>query len=194
MQGQARIRANAGVAQVAGCIRRFEPAHPRGEDDERPGRGAVPARPEHGKEVNMSSRSEYEQMRRDFRLDVPERFNYARDVVDRWARTDPGKLALVAVEPDGLTARCYTFGAIAGSRQGDHRPVQVPPRDRVRRRSAQDGVGQDPPSPTPRTSHRRRLSAAAHRQAPGADWPESQSRAKWPALCMDRQSEIWASG
>ena len=61
----------------------------------------------------MPSTPTYEQMRRDFRLDVPERFNYARDVVDSWARTDPDRLALVAVEPDGLTAHRYTFGEIA---------------------------------------------------------------------------------
>ena len=61
----------------------------------------------------MPSRSQYEQLRRDFRLDVPEQFNYARDVVDRWARTDPDRLALVAVEPDGLAAHRYTFGEIA---------------------------------------------------------------------------------
>ena len=65
------------------------------------------------KGVLMPSTPEYEHLRRDFRLAVPERFNYARDVVDRWARTDPDRLALVAVEPDGLTAHRYTFREIA---------------------------------------------------------------------------------
>jgi hypothetical protein len=36
-------------------------------------------------------------------LEVPGRFDYARDVVDAWAVREPGKLALVAVGPTAAT-------------------------------------------------------------------------------------------
>src|ERR671932_175636 len=41
---------------------------------------------------------------RDFSLPVPERFNWAFDVFDRWAR-DPTKLALLWVASDGQPRR-----------------------------------------------------------------------------------------
>jgi acyl-coenzyme A synthetase/AMP-(fatty) acid ligase len=53
--------------------------------------------------------TDYEQTRRTFRLEVPERFNYARDVVDAWARRDPARPALLAVGPDGHEVRRYGF-------------------------------------------------------------------------------------
>jgi acyl-coenzyme A synthetase/AMP-(fatty) acid ligase len=52
---------------------------------------------------------DYETTRRTFSLEVPRQFNYARDVVDRWARTDPARVALVAVGPHGEGPREYTF-------------------------------------------------------------------------------------
>ena len=61
----------------------------------------------------MLTRKSYEQLRSTFSLDVPPRFNYVRDVVDRWAASRPTKLALIAVEPDGVTARRYTFADIS---------------------------------------------------------------------------------
>ena len=61
----------------------------------------------------MLTRESYEQLRSTFSLDVPPRFNYVRDVVDRWASSQPDKLALVAVEPDGITANRYTFTDIS---------------------------------------------------------------------------------
>jgi acyl-coenzyme A synthetase/AMP-(fatty) acid ligase len=57
--------------------------------------------------------TDYEETRRTFRLAVPERFNFAGDVVDAWAERDPGKLALLAVDPSGSNARRFTFGEIA---------------------------------------------------------------------------------
>jgi acyl-coenzyme A synthetase/AMP-(fatty) acid ligase len=57
--------------------------------------------------------TDYEETRRTFRLEVPERFNFARDVVDAWARRDPAKLALLAVDATGSNARRFTFGEIA---------------------------------------------------------------------------------
>ena len=50
----------------------------------------------------------YEETYKDFRLDVPEYFNYGFDVVDRWA-DDRTKLALVSVGPTGAHAEKHTF-------------------------------------------------------------------------------------
>ena len=61
----------------------------------------------------MSNMEDYEVTRRDFRLTVPERFNYTIDVVDRWARDEPDKLALVAIHPDGHTTTHHTFGEVS---------------------------------------------------------------------------------
>jgi acyl-coenzyme A synthetase/AMP-(fatty) acid ligase len=87
----------------------------------------------------MPNMTDYDQVRREFRLEVPEFFNYATDVVDRWAREAPDKLALVAVEPDGMTAHRFSFGDIAaaadraavlladlGVQQGDRVFVMLP--------------------------------------------------------------------
>ena len=53
--------------------------------------------------------TDYDREWRECRLDVPERFNFALDVVDRWARDDPGKLAMLWVGRDGEERR-LTFG------------------------------------------------------------------------------------
>lgn len=53
--------------------------------------------------------TDYEETRRTFSLEVPERFNYARDVVDAWAACDPGKLALLSVNASGSEAHPYSF-------------------------------------------------------------------------------------
>ena len=45
---------------------------------------------------------------RDFRQDVPARFNWAYEVFDRWGR-DPAKVAMVWVAPDGRTVREVTY-------------------------------------------------------------------------------------
>ena len=57
--------------------------------------------------MNMT---DYDEARRTFRLDVPARFNYTRDVVDAWAAREPGKLALLAVGAAGDNPRRFTFG------------------------------------------------------------------------------------
>lgn len=61
----------------------------------------------------MLTREIYEQLRSTYSLEVPPRFNYVRDVVDRWASSHPNKLALIAVEPDGVTASRYSFADIS---------------------------------------------------------------------------------
>ncbi|MGZ8605612.1 MAG: AMP-binding protein, partial [Actinomycetota bacterium] len=57
--------------------------------------------------------TDYEVTRRTFRLEVPERFNYARDVVDARAAATPGALALLAAGPDGAVTARFTFGDLA---------------------------------------------------------------------------------
>ena len=83
--------------------------------------------------------TDYAEARRTFRLEVPERFNYARDVVDAWAAREPGKLALVAVAPDGEGIRRFSFADVSresnraanffaaqGVRKGDRIFVMLP--------------------------------------------------------------------
>src|SRR5207244_11251673 len=43
----------------------------------------------------------YEELVRQFRWQVPAAFNIGVEVCDRWAERDPGRLAIVAVRPDG---------------------------------------------------------------------------------------------
>ena len=50
----------------------------------------------------------YEETYRDYRLEVPEFFNFAFDVVDRWAE-DRTKLALISLDPTGQQAQHHTF-------------------------------------------------------------------------------------
>jgi acetyl-CoA synthetase/medium-chain acyl-CoA synthetase len=81
--------------------------------------------------------TDYEAAIRDFRLEVPERFNFARDVIDRWA-ADAGKLAMLWLGQDGqerrLTFRDFAersdrFAAVLqrhGVRPGDRVMVQLP--------------------------------------------------------------------
>lgn len=58
---------------------------------------------------------DYDEARRTFRLLVPERCNFARDVVDVRAAREPGKTALVAVEPDGEHALVLSFADLASA-------------------------------------------------------------------------------
>jgi acyl-coenzyme A synthetase/AMP-(fatty) acid ligase len=57
--------------------------------------------------------TDYEETRRTFRLEVPKRFNYAREVVDGWAARDPDRLALLAVDETGANVRRLTFEDLA---------------------------------------------------------------------------------
>ena len=88
--------------------------------------------------------TDYLATRASFRLEVPEVYNYARDVVDAWADREPGKLALVAVGPDGGSPRRYSFADLAASsnraanflaargvRKGDRRVRDAAARPRV---------------------------------------------------------------
>jgi acyl-coenzyme A synthetase/AMP-(fatty) acid ligase len=57
--------------------------------------------------------TDYEGTHASFRLEVPERYNYAIDVVDGWAAKEPDRPALLAVGPDGGGPRRFTFGDLA---------------------------------------------------------------------------------
>ncbi|MEN6641060.1 MAG: AMP-binding protein [Armatimonadia bacterium] len=57
----------------------------------------------------QTSFASYEEFTRDFRIDVPENFNFAFDVVDEIAATDPDKVALVWCDEAGDSAS-FTFG------------------------------------------------------------------------------------
>ena len=51
---------------------------------------------------------DYEEARRSFKLDVPEYFNFALDVVDKWAE-EHTKLALISVDSSGESGQKHTF-------------------------------------------------------------------------------------
>jgi acyl-coenzyme A synthetase/AMP-(fatty) acid ligase len=83
--------------------------------------------------------TDYLEARASFRLEVPDEYNYARDVVDAWAAREPDKLALLAVGPDGGDARRFSFADLArtsdraarflaaqGVRKGDRVFVMLP--------------------------------------------------------------------
>ena len=75
---------------------------------------------------------DYEKAVREFRLEVPERFNFGRDVVDRWA-ADPSKMAMLWLGADGGERR-LTFRHFAERSDRFARVLQrrgVGPGDRV---------------------------------------------------------------
>jgi acetyl-CoA synthetase len=53
----------------------------------------------------------YEDLKENYRCNVPENFNFAYDIVDEWARLEPGKLALLWTNDEGGMQR-YTFADI----------------------------------------------------------------------------------
>jgi acetyl-CoA synthetase len=79
--------------------------------------------------------SSYEDFRENFTIKVPEGFNFAFDVVDEWARTDPARLALVWCNDEGedevfsyerlkeLSDKAAGFFKAQGIRKGD--PVML---------------------------------------------------------------------
>src|SRR5215472_3631226 len=52
---------------------------------------------------------DYDELRRQFRWQIPTRYNIGVDVCDRWARLDPGRLAILDVAADG-SLRTIRFG------------------------------------------------------------------------------------
>jgi acyl-coenzyme A synthetase/AMP-(fatty) acid ligase len=59
----------------------------------------------------MAHMTDYAATMREFRLEVPARFNWAHDTFDAWAR-DPAKLAMLWVSADGQPRR-FTFAELA---------------------------------------------------------------------------------
>ena len=54
---------------------------------------------------------DYDELRRNFRWQVPARFNIGVDVCDRWAAREPDRLAILHVRPDGR-AEEVSYGAL----------------------------------------------------------------------------------
>ncbi len=54
---------------------------------------------------------DYEKLYREFRWEIPERYNIGVDVCDRWAAREPGRAALIHILADGR-ADTVTFGAL----------------------------------------------------------------------------------
>lgn len=68
--------------------------------------------------------TDYEAERRDFHLDVPAYFNFATDVIGRWAQ-DPSKLAMLWIGQNG-EERSITFAEFAeGSNRAAHAFIQL---------------------------------------------------------------------
>src|SRR5437660_12689615 len=71
-------------------------------------RSMMVQRPQTPHTPNMT---DYEAERRNFRLEVPEYFNFATDIIGKWA-SDPNKLAMLWVRQDG-EERHITFAQFA---------------------------------------------------------------------------------
>lgn len=61
------------------------------------------------KYLSRTEFSSYEDFKNNFKIRIPENFNFAYDVVDGWAATNPDKRALLWTN-DKNECHCYTFG------------------------------------------------------------------------------------
>ncbi len=61
----------------------------------------------------MANMVDYETTRAEFRVHVPARFNYTGDVIGARAAETPDEVALIGIEPDGVTINRYTFSDLA---------------------------------------------------------------------------------
>lgn len=62
--------------------------------------------------INRTEYKDYEDMKANYRVTVPEGFNFAYDVVDAWAESEPDKNALYYCDDNG-TRRMYTFAEVS---------------------------------------------------------------------------------
>ncbi len=89
---------------------------------------------------NDPNMTNYELERKEFKLEVPKYFNFGYDVVDRWAKLQPQKLALLAVDASGANPKHCTFSDISaasnrfanslkklGLKKGDRVFLMLPP-------------------------------------------------------------------
>jgi len=89
---------------------------------------------------NDPNMTNYELERKEFKLDIPKYFNFGYDVVDRWAKLQPQKLALLAVDASGANPKHCTFSDISmasnrfanilkklGLKKGDRVFLMLPP-------------------------------------------------------------------
>src|SRR5712692_9932449 len=77
----------------------------------------------------------YDDIYRQFRWQVPARYNIGVDVCDRWAASEPGRLAIVHARPDG-SEDAITYGwlretsnrlaNVLRTRRGARRPRRHP--------------------------------------------------------------------
>jgi len=87
----------------------------------------------------MPNMTSYAETRANFRVAIPDTFNFTGDVMFARAAESPDKVALIAIEPDGTTINRYTFAELAdmsnrtahllrhhGIGRGDKVFVQVP--------------------------------------------------------------------
>ena len=70
---------------------------------ERPGRDAPPRL------------TDYEEARRDFRLEVPERYNPVLAIVETWAAEDPDAPAVLSLTSEGELANLQTASELAAA-------------------------------------------------------------------------------
>lgn len=62
--------------------------------------------------VKRQEFSSYEDFKENFKIDIPENFNFGFDIVDEWAKYEPEKVALVWCDDDG-DKRNFTFSEIS---------------------------------------------------------------------------------
>ena len=60
------------------------------------------------KYITMKHFDKYEDFVKDFKINVPENFNFGFDIVDEWAKQEPNKKALVWCDDKGLE-KTFTF-------------------------------------------------------------------------------------
>lgn len=60
----------------------------------------------------MGNMTSYAETCATFTVDIPDRFNFVRDVMHARAAETPDKVALIGVEPDGTTINRYTFAEL----------------------------------------------------------------------------------
>ena len=83
--------------------------------------------------MHLPQRESYEALIRDFRWEIPGRFNIGRAVADDWAAREPDRLALEHYRPDGNHDR-LTYGALrdrSNALAHGLRSLGVGPGDRV---------------------------------------------------------------